>query len=310
MKIIYRKTDFSIKLSKSITFKLHPLFIMRSVLGKELRRLVCIFQDRACAGCSLKFTCAYSWMFETPIEKANEVLFNRDRASHPFILSCNRDVEFTGDTLDLRITAYGKGVDYLPYLYYSLQRAGQKGIFRERIPFTIEDARVDGASILEDDGYIDVLTGRKEWVLEKSHEERETRRLKISFITPLRLKVNGRYTSGFSFTEFISSLERRAAILSALYGDDTGEYPEKLEGTNKSRISARDLKWKELDYYSARQGVRMKLGGVIGDFIVNGPFSGRDLSLLSFGEIFHVGKNAGFGLGRMTVTPMNDKGEQ
>lgn len=307
MKISYRKTNFLISLEKPVTFKIHPLFIIRSVLGKELRRLVCIFRDRECAGCSLKYTCAYSWMFETPIEKTNEILFKRDRASHPFILSCNRDLGFTGDKLDLGVTAFGKGVDYLPYLYYSLQRAGQKGIFTERVPFIIEDAQADGAPILEDDGYIDVMTGRKEWVLGSSREEGETQRLRVAFLTPLRLKVNGRYTSDFSFDDFLLALERRAVILSSLYGDDSEDNFIKKE-KNGSRIISRNLKWMDLDYYSARQGVRMKLGGITGDFIVTGPFSSRDLSLLSFGEIFHVGKNAGFGLGRMTVTPMNNKG--
>jgi hypothetical protein len=44
----------------------------------------------------------------------------------------------------------------------------------------------------------------------------------------------------------------------------------------------------------------MKLGGIIGNIEIGGKFSEEDLSILKFDEIFHLGKNTGFGLGKIS----------
>ena len=69
----YKKIILKISFNEPVTFYTFPTFIFHSVLGKGLKRLVCLFRGRPCKTCSLRFTCAYSWLFETPIEKENAV---------------------------------------------------------------------------------------------------------------------------------------------------------------------------------------------------------------------------------------------
>ena len=52
--------------------------------------------------------------------------------------------------------------------------------------------------------------------------------------------------------------------------------------------------------YSARQDAKLKMGGVVGEAVYEGdlePFA----PLLSLGEVLHVGKGTGLGLGRYRI---------
>jgi hypothetical protein len=299
MRISYRQVRILIRFARKVDFKIPPVFIMRSVLGKELRRLVCLFRERRCADCGLKFTCAYSWIFETPIEKTTEVLAGRDRASHPFLMSCDTDPRDTADYFTLNLTLIGKGIEYLPYIYYALVRAGAAGLFKERIPFKVGEVKAAGRSIVEGEDRIDTSWGIETW--EPDGEEfADTAAVRVKLLTPLRLKVNGRFAMDFPYGDFIRALERRAEILTGLYGEG-GRFEAKNSNDGPPRITTKNLKWLDLDYYSARQGERLKLGGLVGEFEAAGKFSGRELSLFRFGELFHVGKNVSFGLGRIGV---------
>lgn len=57
----------------------------------------------------------------------------------------------------------------------------------------------------------------------------------------------------------------------------------------------------ESERYSARQDAKLKMGGVIGEATYEGdltPF----LRLLALGEVLHVGKGTGLGLGKYRVS--------
>ncbi|HOV63618.1 MAG TPA: CRISPR system precrRNA processing endoribonuclease RAMP protein Cas6 [Spirochaetia bacterium] len=300
MGIHYRVVEFQLSFSSEIDFAVHPIFILRSVLGKELHHLVCLFRERQCRNCSLKYTCAYSWLFETPIQKTTDILPGRDRASHPFFLATNITIGEAAKDIRLHITLVGKAIEYLPYLYYALIRAGKSGVFKERVTFAIEDVKVKGTSIIDGDESIDTSFGIETWQSGTNDNRGEEEEIRIQLITPLRMKLDGRYRSEFSYLDFMNALVRRCRILSSLYGD-----PEEIDlhttEIEQPRITERNLTWQDLYYYSSRQGERLKLGGLVGDFSVRGRFSDLELSLLRFGELFNVGKNVAFGLGRIGV---------
>ncbi|HDZ02552.1 MAG TPA: CRISPR system precrRNA processing endoribonuclease RAMP protein Cas6 [Nitrospirae bacterium] len=59
----------------------------------------------------------------------------------------------------------------------------------------------------------------------------------------------------------------------------------------------RNLKWYDWERYSARQETKMKMGGFVGEITFEGdiePF----MPILKAGEVLHVGKGTGFGLGK------------
>jgi hypothetical protein len=67
----YLKFTFSMEFEKPVYFKYFPVFSFRSVLGKQLRALSCLFPGRICSGCSINNTCSYAQIFESHINKNN-----------------------------------------------------------------------------------------------------------------------------------------------------------------------------------------------------------------------------------------------
>ena len=53
--------------------------------------------------------------------------------------------------------------------------------------------------------------------------------------------------------------------------------------------------------YSARQDAKLKMGGVVGEAVYEGNLE-QFAQLLALGEVLHVGKGTGLGLGRYRVS--------
>ena len=296
MLITYLPIHFFITFASAAHPDTPPLFILRSMMGKELRSMCCIANKEKCAECMYNQSCAYSFLFETILKQSNEIVPGRDRASHPFAFtkgktSAGKDLQ----EYDFTITLFGKAVDYLPYIYAAFVRAGKTGIFKSRTPFSVEQVLVNGKNILIDSDHIDTGNQAEKIEIAGVGENKKAEML-VELKSPLRFKVNGEYTSDFSAKDFMNCLYRRAMTLCRLYGnvDEGCEYvPDE-----RLTITERNLHWSEKCHYSARQKKAMELGGVTGTFKIEGDFSPMDLGLLEFAKIANAGKNTGFGLGQ------------
>ena len=298
MKLSYLPVHFYLRFEKLAKVDNQPLFVLRSVMGKNLRSMCCIAHKNKCADCMYNATCAYSFLFETILQKDNTIVEGRNRASHPFAFT--QGAKFSGEieAYDFTITLFGKAIDFLPYIYAAFVRAGQMGLFRDRVRFEVEDVKVDDKSILYDKERINTDLKAKEIEL-KHFENAETskKEILIELKTPLRFKANGKYSIDFSAQDFMNCLYRRTKTLCSLYGEteknETYAVNEMIEITEKS------LKWSDTYHYSARQKELMKLGGVMGTFKIVGEFSDYELLLLSAAKVCNAGKNTNFGLGQL-----------
>lgn len=294
----YCEVDFSLNFLSSLSFDILPTFLFRSVLGNELKKMACIFPENHCASCSLKNTCAYSLVFESPISKDNKILPGRNFAGHPFVLYSPVPIGRKVHSLSLRITVFGKAIEYVPYIYYALKRAGEKGILRDRVRYTIESVRVGGDQVTDSTGTINPDIKVELWNFKKGKANTEGV-IKINFLTPVRLKIQGSYTTEISVLDFFNASWRRAAQLVSLYGNSTDGFS--YFPSENIEMRSNDTRWVDLDRWSSRQQRNMKLGGIIGNIEIGGKFSEEDYSILKFDEIFHVGKNTGFGLGKINI---------
>lgn len=302
MHLSYIGIDLSIDFDEPVRFRTFPTFIFRSLLGKELRKLTCLFRGRNCAECPLRFTCAYGSIFESHIRKNNEILEGRDRASHPFILYCDAPVDQPVKNTSLNITLIGKAVEYLPYIYYSLEKAGKIGIFRNRVPFSIDNARVNGTSLIEsDDHSLNMNFERSVWQTTGEHSSMPGG-VGIRFLSPVRMKIGGAYTTDITPEALLRTIVRRIHILVSLYEEDVGNNQDldisdlRIPEGYKARFT-----WQDLHYFSFRQRRSLKMGGALGNMDIHEPVSNEVMDILRFGEIFHVGKNVSFGLGKIKI---------
>lgn len=291
----YLPVFFKIKFIDALSnaMRVNTSFVLRSVLGYNLRSMCCIAHGKICPDCIYNKTCAYAYIFETIIPQNNTIHAGTDRATHPFSFCKCSDSSFT-------INLFGKACDYLPYIYAAFYKARQKGLFKERIPFAIEDIKIGEKSILIDEENIDTSVSPIKWdfSFDTDKNQKVEKEILVELKSPLRFKTRGKYSTDFTAQDFMQCLFRRAKTLCSLYG--TFEDVPFYDNNNiEFEIADRNIRWKDYEHYSARQKNAMQLGGVIGTFKLKGQFSDFDLALLDFSRIVNAGKNPNFGLGQI-----------
>ena len=299
MTLLYQQFDFTIKFLEPAKVDVNPLFILRSMLGKNLRSMCCISKQSTCSECMYNKTCAYTFLFETILQQENSLLPGTNRASHPFALSTKKiqrenplaDFNFT-------ITLFGKAVEYLPYIYAAVVRSGKDGLFKSRTQFEVADVSIDGKSILINENQIDTSIPSKEWFFDFNNNDKTQGEILVELKSPLRFKTNGKYSLDFTASDFMKCLYRRAKTLCMLYGtweDELNNY----EPTECISIEGKNLRWLDFNHYSARQKKGMELGGAFGSLKLSGEFSSFELALFELNRIANAGKNTNFGLGQI-----------
>lgn len=298
MKLTYLPIDFHIKFDSPAKVDVEPLFILRSMLGKNLRSMCCISKQSTCPECMYNKTCAYAYIFETIMLQENSLLPGTNRASHPYSFSTKKNQrETTLTEYNFTITLFGKAIEYLPYIYAAFVRSGKDGLFRDRTEFELADVSIDGKSILINENQIDTSIPSKEWFFCFTNNDKTQGEILVELKTPLRFKTNGKYSLDFTASDFMKCLYRRAKTLCMLYGTWEDEF--NYEPTEGMTIEGKNLRWLDFNHYSARQKRGMELGGAFGSFKLSGEFSNFELALFELNKITNAGKNTNFGLGQI-----------
>lgn len=296
MILAYLPISFHLQFDSPVYTDTPPLFILRSMLGKQLRSMCCIAHKNKCPDCMYNKTCAYAFLFETILPVENKIAPGRDRASHPFAFTGGS--LFSGDTISeygFTITLFGKACEYFPYIYAAFVRAGKNGLFKSRTPFSVTKVCVGEKNILIDSEHIDTTTPASFWKFNTDLPSKNGEVL-VDLHSPLRFKYGGKYGMGFTGQDFMCCLYRRMQTLCTLYGSLDSEL-EYVAG-KEIEIADKRLDWKDNKHYSARQKKEMSLGGVTGTFKLQGAFSAMEQNLLEFNKLFNAGKNTNFGLGQ------------
>jgi hypothetical protein len=300
MRIQYQKYTIDIKLEKKIFFENYPTFILRSIMGKQLRHMCCVLKTKRCCECELLSHCIYAQLFETYIQKDTRFLPGRNRASHPYIFQTDVSNRKETDTLSIDLVLLGYAIRYFPYFYYAMYHAGEQGILRERIGYEITNVESNGEPLLICKDTLKTDTTPCLWELDTDVTMKTETYIRIDFKTPFRLKVKGKYVSHFHYTDLMDSIYRRTVILSHLYGENNRDYSD-IDLSVFNKPIETDIRWIDQKHYSARQEETLRYGGIIGTAQIKGKFSPFEKSLLKAGELFNTGKNISFGLGRIEV---------
>ena len=257
MQVIYLHVNFFLKFERTVFADTNPLFVLRSMMGKNLHSMCCISKKSTCSDCLYNKTCAYSYLFETILPQDNSTLPGRNRGSHPFSFSEKQNFNNKKqiDTLDFTLTLFGKAIDYLPYIYASFVRAGKDGIFKSRTKFEITKVCCNGKEILIGENKLNTDFECCEWKGgENVFEQHTEKEVLVELRSPLRFKVNGKYTKDFSAVDFMKCLYRRAKTLCQLYGEFDLQFDEYILN-NSIIMEEKSLVWRDTLHYSARQKV-------------------------------------------------------
>lgn len=142
--------------------------------------------------------------------------------------------------------------------------------------------------------------------------------LTISFLTPTRIKYNGKYINFIDFKILITNLIRRLFLLNILFCQTVDKnksynnmnsinfysiFQDYFQEAENIKVDDINLFWYDWERYSSKQKTTMKLGGFIGRVSFCGykdEFK-KYIVPLVLGEQLHIGKGTAFGLGKYEI---------
>lgn len=290
------------------TLKLPPYkgSTLRGGFGHAFKKVVCTFKGRECDACLLKHRCVYSYVFETPPPADTAKMTKYLRAPHPFVIEPppdERELFRPGESLSFCLVLIGRANDYLPYFIYAFEELGKEfGIGRGKGKYKLEKVTAAGEPVY--DGNTGVLKNSPIPHSPVNPLPLHPSPLTLHFSTPTRLVKNGSLDPDPDFQTIFRTLLRRLSMLSYFHcGKELeADYRGLIERAGGVETVAKRLRWHDWERYSARQDERMKLGGFVGEMTFS-PVPAEFLPFLEAGELVHVGKGTGFGLGRYVVEP-------
>jgi hypothetical protein len=311
MNLTYQSYRFTLRAEDQLLLPYYKGSTFRGAFGNAFRRVVCALRRQDCNTCILKTSCIYAYVFETAPSADTAIMGMNKYTSipHPFVIEPPMETDRVyepGEEISFGLILIGKAVDYLPYFVYTFEEMGKIGIGKKRGKYRLLNAETEDDSLVYscEDRTIRpqsarVVTIPEEFTLNGNGDTPLT----ISFLTPARISYGRDLAVKPDFHILVRSLLRRVNLLNYFHGEKREaewNHREIIAKAEAVSIEKNNTRWWDWERYSTRQGVRMKMGGLIGEVEYEGniePF----LPLMLAGEIFHVGKGTSFGLGKYVI---------
>lgn len=285
---------------------------IRGAFGHVFRRVSCPILCRNQATCILRYRCAYSVCFETPIPEHAAIMRKYPFAPHPFVLEPPADPRTRyepGEEFSIRLILIGRGNDYLAHFVYALDELGGQGFGQRRGKaelvslgagteegtvelFDREERRLRGEAPAIRQGHIDRRAAELRGVP-----------LRVRFETPTRVKSDGQFTNSADLGILFPGLLRRLSTLHYFHcngGENFDNVRELVAMARSVQTLTSNVQWLDWTRYSQRQDTTMQLGGFVGE-AEYGPVPDPLLPVLAWGELLHIGKASAFGLGKFSI---------
>lgn len=305
--IKYKQFRFGIIALEPLILPAYKGSTIRGGFGYAFKRVVCALREKECPDCILKEKCVYSYVFETPPPLDTRIMRKYKAAPHPFVIEPpleKRRGYKPGDEISFGLTLIGGAIDYLPYFIYTFDELGKIGIGKGKAKYELQSVSSDGRKIY-DSASKTLKSFEPSWLsLNHSMSLRgDSDAISLSFLTPTRILFGGQLTLDLEFHMLVRNLLRRLSLLYYFHcNGDPSEWDFRglIDKAKEAKVKESKLRWYDWTRYSGRQETRIKMGGFVGEITFEGdltPF----ISLIKAGEVLHVGKGTGFGLGRFKI---------
>jgi hypothetical protein len=272
--------------------------MLRGAFGHALRRISCMTRQKDCNGCPLFSTCPYPAIFSPP--PAEHALQRFTQIPAPYLIeppSWGEKSLLPGETFSFNLVLCGRALKELPLITLALRQALQRGIGPG-------DGQAELISLNQEDETPIHTPATGQFAAHSQQilfiPEQDCTEITLHFSTPLRLQENGHALPPNRLTPraLLMAAVRRTSLMAEFHGPQPPDWDFKeLTKLAATVHDEKDLKWQDWTRRSARQQQTMKLGGVVGRWMLKGnlmPF----LPALHIGQWLHVGKETVFGLGR------------
>jgi hypothetical protein len=135
-------------------------------------------------------------------------------------------------------------------------------------------------------------------------------RVEVVLQSPTRLTLGGRLLTGSEPVPLDLLVARILDRFAALFGDNADPWlapdvrRQLEEGARSASLLEDSTRWLEVADYSARTRSELLMSGKVGRMVYGGVALPL-LPVLRAGEVLHVGKNPGFGCGRLAVSVLD-----
>ncbi len=317
------KYRFVLQIRDSLHLPAYKGGVLRGAFGTTFKRIACRAEP-ACAFrqgserlCQQSDTCAYGYVFETPVPPDAEVLRTHQNVPPPFVIEPpldERQQYQPGDTLSFDLILIGAGIQYLPYFVLAFKALGEEGLGPDRGQIQLYqiwalDALGPWQTLIYD-GPSDTLRNEQMVVgiaeIQKTAQTLSAGAITVNFHTPTRLKHKGKYVHQPDFHVLVRALLRR---ISTLYYFHCGQrwdidYPALVTQAQAVQTVQANTDWVKWQRFSSRQRQRINLDGFTGEVTYSGELTSFR-ELLIIGSLTHVGKACVFGWGAYSLaTPL------
>jgi len=269
----------------------------RGLIGNALLEAFCPRKRENCQSCRNLFSCPYPNFFKPHMArggKSTPSTFVVDPAAD------RRTSLAEGEELEFSLKVFGTASRWLPMVLASISRAGKTGLLgTKRARFDLVSPQSpEGGPSLEAwaRGKVQGLRIYKASSLRPPVDEVRA----IRFVTPCKLKEEGRVRSKLEGEAILRAIERRAASLTHFYVHRDAPHEQSWTERPFLETGESQLKWVVLERPSATQGERVNIGGWVGRVsVVNCNPQGA--LLLRLGQLIHIGKNTVCGCGKFLL---------
>ncbi|MDH7487497.1 MAG: CRISPR system precrRNA processing endoribonuclease RAMP protein Cas6 [Anaerolineae bacterium] len=304
-------------LAQSCVLPRHLGSTLRGGIALMLKRSVCFHPEITyCRQCALRQKCVYPAILEPAPPPESKALSTHQDVPQPFVLHLPRHWQRQyepGDELSFGMTLVGDPLRYLPYVIAAVEHLGRSGLGRDRSRYRLEKVTAQQPSseeplpVYEAGLMYNTQPTFSAQVLQE--QPGEVDHLTLRFLTPTRLKHNGRYMDRPDFHVVFRALLRRVSSLAYFHCGQRWEtdYRGWIEKAKEVRTVAERANWVDWERYSTRQQRSMNLGGVVGEMTYAGEL-GPFMPLLALGQYVHVGKACAFGNGQYVMVQDHGQG--
>jgi len=248
---------------------------LRGALGYALKEVSCINPSFSCEGCFASASCVYYAFYE----EANSIHSYR----FDFLLG--------NGAYSFDFYLFEEACEHLPYVLLALDKMlRERGLGKTQRTYQDFVFLINGIVANPDKTFFIPQNPTRDFKTEHFYPN-----IKLSFVTPLRMKKNNRLIrdANIELKDILSSIYQRALELKK-------QKRKKLDFEIQGEIIAKDIYYKELTRMSNRQKSRMNLGGIMGSIELKG-LNKESYELLSLGVLIGVGKSCVFGLGKIEI---------
>lgn len=309
MIIRYQKFNFILEALDTLGLPDYKGSTFRGGFGNSFKKVVCALKRSDCRDCLLKIRCVYAYIFETAPPEATQVMgMNKyEKVPHPFVIEPPEEkqrIYNPGEKLSFSLLLIGRAVDYLPYFIYAFDELGNIGLGRGRGKYRLLSVHEkETLAYYSEDKTLRATLVSEQILPDAVSFETALEEVSLRFLTPARIVYQRELVSDLEFHILLRSLLRRLCLLHYFHCESSEplwDHKLLISEAEKVATGGSSLQWHDWERYSARQGVRMKLGGVVGGITYKSVPEGF-LPILKAGELFHVGKGTSFGLGKFVI---------